>query len=117
MAKSLEHLHIGVWSCLDGSIDERVSRLYAPKWVAYFRGDQALARIEHLIDHPPSGRMPCILLHGDSNNGKPMIVEKFVRDHANICVKFNEVEVHTQFTFRFPRILATTNSTPRSSKV
>ena len=58
MANSLEHLHIGVWSFLDGSVDERVSRLYAPKWVAYSRGNQALARMEHLLNHPPSGRMP-----------------------------------------------------------
>ena len=57
MANSLEHLHIGVWSYLDGSVDERVSRLYAPKWVAYSRGNQALARMEHLLNHPPSG--PC----------------------------------------------------------
>lgn len=62
MANGLEHLHIGVWSYLDGSVDERVSRLYAPKWVAYSRGNQALARMEHLLNHPPSGRMPCMLL-------------------------------------------------------
>jgi hypothetical protein len=70
MAIGLDHLHIGVWSYLEGSIDERVSRLYAPKWVAYSRGNEALARMAHLLNHPPSGRMPCMLLHGDSNIGK-----------------------------------------------
>ena len=102
MANSLEHLHIGVWSYLDGSVDERVSRLYAPKWVAYSRGNQALARMEHLLNHPPSGRMPCMLLHGDSNIGKTMIVEKFVRDHPNICNEFNEVEVRKTVHLQMP---------------
>ena len=37
-----------------------------------------------------------MLLYGDSNIGKTMIVEKFIRDHPNICNEFNEVEVrHT----------------------
>jgi len=102
MANSLEHLHIGVWSFLDGSVDERVSRLYAPKWVAYSRGNQALARMEHLLNHPPSGRMPCMLLHGDSNIGKTMIVEKFVRDNPNICNEFNEVEVRKTVHLQMP---------------
>jgi Cdc6-like AAA superfamily ATPase len=102
MANGLEHLHIGVWSYLDGSVDERVSRLYAPKWVAYSRGNQALARMEHLLNHPPSGRMPCMLLHGDSNIGKTMIVEKFVRDHPNICNEFNEVEVRKTVHLQMP---------------
>ena len=62
MANGLGHLHVGVWSYLEGSIEERVTRLYAPKWVGYARGNEALARLDHLLTHPPSGRMPCICL-------------------------------------------------------
>lgn len=102
MAHDLDHLHPGVWSFLDCSVDERVSRLYAPKWVSYARGNEALARMEHLINHPPSGRMPCMLLHGDSNIGKTMIVEKFVRDHPNICNEFNEVDVRKTVHLQMP---------------
>lgn len=102
MAHELDHLHPGVWSFLDCSVDERVSRLYAPKWVGYARGNEALARMEHLINHPPSGRMPCMLLHGDSNIGKTMIVEKFVRDHPNICNEFNEVDVRKTVHLQMP---------------
>lgn len=102
MASGLEHLHVGVWSHLDGSIEERVSNLYAPKWVAYDRGSEALARMEHLINHPPCGRMPCMLLYGDSNIGKTMIVEKFIRDHPNICNEFNEVDIRRTVHLQMP---------------
>ena len=102
MANSLDHLHTGVWSFLDCSADERISRLYAPKWVGHARGNEALARMEHLISHPPSGRMPCMLLHGDSNIGKTMIVEKFIRDHPNICNEFNEVDVRKTVRLQMP---------------
>ena len=102
MPHRLDHLHVGVWSFLEGSVEERVSRLYAPKWVAYARGNEALARMEHLLNHPSSGRMPCMLLYGDSNIGKTMIVEKFVRDHPNICNEFNEVEIRKIVHLQMP---------------
>lgn len=70
MPHSLDHLHTGVWSFLDEPEEERITRLYLPKWVSYARGNEALARMEHLLRYPPSGRMPCMLLHGDSDIGK-----------------------------------------------
>jgi hypothetical protein len=36
--------------------------------------------------------MPSMLLHGDSDIGKTMIVQKFVRDHPNQCNAFGEVQ-------------------------
>ena len=76
---------------LEGSIDERVSRLYAPKWVAYSRGNEALARMAHLLNHPPSGRMPCMLLHGDSNTGKTMRYCWRIRQSAENYEKSREL--------------------------
>jgi hypothetical protein len=99
---SLDHLHTGVWSFLDESREDRITRLYAPKWVPYERGNEALARMEHLMRHPPSGRMPCMLLHGDSNIGKTMIVEKFVREHPNACNEFGEVDVRRVLRLQMP---------------
>ncbi len=97
-----EHLHPGVWSYLDDPVEERVTRLYMPKWVAYARGDEALARMEHLLRHPSCGRMPCMLLYGDSDIGKTMIVEKFVRDHPDICNEFGEVEARKVLRMQMP---------------
>lgn len=102
MTPNLDHLHTGVWSFLEDSTEERVTRLYSPKWVAYARGNEALARMGHLLNHPPSGRMPCMLLHGDSNIGKTMIVEKFLRDNPNVCNDLNEVEVRRCVHLQMP---------------
>ena len=35
-----------------------------PKWVSYEGASEALARMEHLLRHPPCGRMPSMLLYG-----------------------------------------------------
>ena len=40
--------------------------------------------------------------YGDSNIGKTMIVEKFIRDHPNICNEFNEVEIRKAVHFQMP---------------
>ena len=102
MSSALEHLHTGVWSFVDEPTERRIQRLYSPKWVGYARGDEALARMEHLLAHPPCGRMPSLLLYGDSDIGKTMIVEKFVRDHPNLCNAFGEVETRKVLRLQMP---------------
>lgn len=47
-------------------------------------------------------RMPCMLLHGDSNIGKTMIVENFLRDNPNVCTDLNEVEVRRCVHLQMP---------------
>ena len=67
MTQTFDHLFSGVWSYLDESQEDRITRLYMPKWVSYDRANEALARMGHLLRHPPSGRMPSMLLYGDSD--------------------------------------------------
>jgi len=43
-----------------------------------------------------------MLLHGDSNIGKTMIVEKFIRDNPNVCNDLNEVEVRRTVHLQMP---------------
>ena len=69
MPQAFDHLHTGVWSFLDESQEDRITRLYMPKWVSYAGASEALARMEHLLRHPPCGRMPSMLLYGDSDSG------------------------------------------------
>ena len=73
-----------------------------PKWVSYARANEALARMEHLLRHPPCGRMPSMLLYGDSDIGKTMVVDKFVRDHPNICNEFGEIESRKVLRLQMP---------------
>ena len=102
MSEDLTHLHTGVWSFLDEPQEDRITRLYMPKWVSYARGSEALARMEHLFRYPPCGRMPSMLLHGDSDIGKTMIVDKFVREHPNICNEFGEVQTRKVLRLQMP---------------
>ena len=73
-----------------------------PKWVSYAGASEALARMEHLLRYPRCGRMPSMLLYGDSDIGKTMIVDKFVRDHPNICNEFGEVEACKVLRLQMP---------------
>ena len=75
MPQTFDHLHPGVWSFLDESQEERITRLYMPKWVSYEGASEALARMEHLLRHPPCGRMPSMLLYGDSDTGKSQVAQ------------------------------------------
>ena len=46
--------------------------------------------------------MPSMLLYCDSDIGKTMIVDKFVRDHPNICNQFGEVEARKVLRLQMP---------------
>ncbi|WP_354686269.1 TniB family NTP-binding protein [Cupriavidus necator] len=48
----------------------RIRGLARNRWIDYPRATQALEILERLIQTPERERMPCLLLHGDSNIGK-----------------------------------------------
>lgn len=61
----------------------RIRALRGDRWIDYPRANQALQKLEHLLETPPRQRMPCMVLHGDSNIGKTLIVAKFQREHPD----------------------------------
>ncbi|MFM0363086.1 TniB family NTP-binding protein [Paraburkholderia sediminicola] len=63
--------------------DERIIGLLRDRWIDYPRATQALRQLERLYETPRRDRMPCLLLHGDSNIGKTKITAKFRRAHPN----------------------------------
>jgi hypothetical protein len=67
--------------------DERIKGLLRDRWIDYSRATQALQQLERLYETPRRERMPCLLLHGDSNIGKTKITAKFRRTHSN---EFND---------------------------
>lgn len=60
---------------------ERIAILQRDRWIEYPRAVQAREQLERLLAAPTRERMPCMVLHGDSNIGKTMILRKFLRDH------------------------------------
>jgi hypothetical protein len=59
----------------------RIQSLVRDRWIDYPRATQALESLERLLVTPRRERMPCLLLHGDSNIGKTQIIAKFRRQH------------------------------------
>ena len=60
---------------------ERIYKLKQERWIGYSKAKSLLDKMEDLLYYPPRHRMPCLLLVGDTNNGKTMIVRRFLRQH------------------------------------
>lgn len=60
---------------------ERIRRIRSPRWIGYPRAKEILAKLEDLLTYPKSHRMPNLLIVGDTNNGKTMLVERFQARH------------------------------------
>jgi type II secretory pathway predicted ATPase ExeA len=77
----MNHLIPAAAAELDRPVDERISRLRRPFWIGYTRAQTILEQLEHLLEHPGTHRMPNVLLVGDTNNGKTMLIRRFVELH------------------------------------
>jgi type II secretory pathway predicted ATPase ExeA len=63
--------------------EERIQRVRTDRWVGYTRATEAIIKLEELLSHPKRQRMPNLLLIGQTNNGKSMIIEKFRRTYLS----------------------------------
>jgi hypothetical protein len=59
----------------------RLAHLAEDRWIDYPRAREALEDLERLLRCPQRTRMPGMLIHGESNIGKSMIIQKFLRAH------------------------------------
>lgn len=76
-----EHLAPSVREVLAWDTEARIQRIEASRWIGYTQALQVLGRMEDLLRHPPTHRMPNLLLVGETNNGKTAIVERFRQLH------------------------------------
>lgn len=60
----------------------RIQALKQPLWIGYGRAVQIREQLEQLMLHPQTHRVPNIALIGNSNNGKTMILQNFVRRNS-----------------------------------
>jgi len=75
------HLNADTVELLALSNAERIRRIRSPRWIGYPRAKEILAKLEDLLIYPKSHRMPNLLIVGDTNNGKTMLVERFQTRH------------------------------------
>lgn len=83
MAEPMSHLHEKVKSWLELSDDERIAKIHAERWIGYDRAKDAIAKLNWLMSYPKKRRMPNLLIVGDTNNGKTMIIERFKEQHPS----------------------------------
>ena len=75
------HLNESTELLLSLSDEVRIERIRSPRWIGYPKAKQILAKLEDLLNHPKSHRMPNLLVVGDTNNGKTMLLQRFCGLH------------------------------------
>ncbi len=80
-----EHLAEKVRPLLAQDDQTRIQHIRGERWIPYTRATDILRRLEDLLVHPRTHRMPNLLVVGETNNGKTVIVNRFKRLHP--CVE------------------------------
>lgn len=81
MTQQTDHLNESARAALALSDQERINFIRRPRWIGYTKAKQIIAQLENLLTHPKTHRMPNLLLVGETNNGKTMIVNRFHQLH------------------------------------
>lgn len=81
MAEHPPHLLTKAASYLDRSDEERINYIRSPRWIGYDTANSILERLESLLTYPKTHRMPNLLVVGNTNNGKTMLVKRFCSRH------------------------------------
>lgn len=78
---SFDHLTTNTQKLLNLPDEERIQHIRSSRWIGYPRAQKILAKLEELLNYPKSDRMPNLLIIGDTNNGKTMLVKRFVNKY------------------------------------
>lgn len=71
------HLNESALPILELSTGERIEKIRSERWIGYPKAKSILAKMEDLLNHPRTHRMPNLLIVGDTNNGKTMLARRF----------------------------------------
>ena len=81
MTDTPSHLLQKAAAYLERPDQERITYIRSPRWIGYPRAQEILTQLENLLTHPKAHRMPNLLIVGDTNNGKTMLVRRFCNHH------------------------------------
>lgn len=81
MSEHPSHLLAKAAAYLDRPDEERINYIRSPRWIGYDAANSILERLESLLTHPKTHRMPNLLIVGNTNNGKTMLVKRFCSRH------------------------------------
>lgn len=80
----MEHLKAEIREYLSKTDNERIQYIKENRWIGYPRAKYVFDKLEELMLHPITHRMPNILLVGDTNNGKTVIVDRFQKTYPPV---------------------------------
>ena len=98
----MEHLLPHISQIVTLPKEQRIIALQNEHWIGYTRAQEALSRMEELLNYPKKIRMPNMLLISPTNNGKSMIIEKFRRKHLPYTSANQDHEVIPVLTVQMP---------------
>src|SRR2546426_2729925 len=75
------HLNASARAALGLPTAACIDRIRSPRCIGYPRAKQLLAKLDDLLTHPKTHRMPNLLIIGDTNAGKTMLANRFVQLH------------------------------------
>lgn len=73
---------------------ERIEYIRSPRWIGYPQAQQVLVKLEDLLSFPKQNRMPNMLLVGDTNNGKTMLIKHFCGNIQPMIIHMEMVLSH-----------------------
>lgn len=68
----------------------RINLINSKRWIKYPAAEKILDRLEELLIFPKISRMPNMLIVGDTNNGKTILVNRFYEAHKPKVIKVDE---------------------------
>lgn len=77
----MKHLAPSTISILEASNAEKIQYVNGEHWISYPLAENTLKKLHWMVDHPVVDRMPCVLLVGDTCNGKSSILKQFVKKY------------------------------------
>jgi len=80
----------------------RVNFIQSNRWIKYPAAERILERLEELLVHPKITRMPNLLLVGETNNGKSVLLNRFCQLHKPYATHGDEKLVRPVVTVEAP---------------
>lgn len=79
VAEDFSHLLPSSQTLMRLTNEERIKYIRADHWIGYTQATTAIEKLHALLTYPERQRMPNLLIIGPTNNGKTMIIQKFLR--------------------------------------
>ncbi|WP_106791151.1 TniB family NTP-binding protein [Aquimarina sp. Aq78] len=80
----MKHLHPKTIELINNFSDkERIKSIKKFKWIGYTNAKKIQKKLDDLLDYPKNLRMPNLLLVGDSNNGKTVLLDRFANQNGS----------------------------------